>query len=355
MTQNHSRKKSVIASTFLALLLLCLILASCTGNPTTSGQNQQSEDNTPTSSNGANDVDVFVEPDAGYQVITDAISSAKKSVWVQVYLLTEPNVISALQSAAKKGKDVRVMLEDNPYGGGGAAKPQETMDKLKAAGAQAKATNPKYRLTHSKLMILDGTTAYIMTANLTKSALGGSSSAANREYGIIDKNPQDVKVLIDMFNADWDRKDFSFDNPNLVLSPLNSRSHFLSIINNSKKTLLVEAEEMQDDEVENALIAAAKRGVQVQVIVPKPRSMDNNDEGIKHIKKGGVKVKFAGKLIMHAKIFIADGQLGFVGSENISTSSLDKNREVGILVTDPDVLSTLQKTFSTDWDTGKAA
>jgi phospholipase D-like protein len=37
------------------------------------------------------------------------------------------------------------------------------------------------------------------------------------------------------------------------------------------------------------------------------------------------------------------------GSENISTQSLDQNRELGIIVSDTNVLSKLQSTFQTDW------
>ena len=38
-----------------------------------------------------------------------------------------------------------------------------------------------------------------------------------------------------------------------------------------------------------------------------------------------------------------------VGSENISAQSLDQNRELGIIVSDANVLSRLQTTFQKDW------
>ena len=52
---------------------------------------------------------------------------------------------------------------------------------------------------------------------------------------------------------------------------------------------------------------------------------------------------------MHAKIIVVDGVKAFVGSENISSQSLDQNRELGIIVSDATVLSRLQSTFQTDW------
>jgi phosphatidylserine/phosphatidylglycerophosphate/cardiolipin synthase-like enzyme len=53
---------------------------------------------------------------------------------------------------------------------------------------------------------------------------------------------------------------------------------------------------------------------------------------------------------MHAKIIVADGQRAFVGSENISTASLERNRELGIIVSDQKVLAILQQTFWYDWN-----
>src|SRR5258708_36941752 len=52
---------------------------------------------------------------------------------------------------------------------------------------------------------------------------------------------------------------------------------------------------------------------------------------------------------MHAKIIVVDGKKAFVGSENISAQSLDQNRELGIIVSDANVLSRLQTTFQKDW------
>ncbi|GHO43055.1 phospholipase D-like domain-containing protein [Ktedonospora formicarum] len=339
-------------STFtLMMLIICVLITAC--NSSTIDFNTDNSNGI--SGTGAQGLQVFVEPDAGYQVITDAISKAEKSVWVEVYLLTEKHVISALEEAAHDGKDVRVMLEGHPYGGGSVS-PQQTIDTLNAAGVKAETTNPKFALTHEKGMIIDEKTAYILTANLTASALGGSSSTKNREYGIIDTNDKDVQTIIDIFNADWDRKNLDFDNNTLVVSPLNSRDAFLSLIKSAKKTLLVEAEEMQDDQVEQALISAVKDGVDVQVILPKPQSSDdNNGDGINTISDGGVKVKLSSKLYMHAKIFVVDGKKAFVGSENISTASLERNRELGILIADNEVLNTLQKTFEQDWSASKSA
>jgi cardiolipin synthase A/B len=108
---------------------------------------------------------------------------------------------------------------------------------------------------------------------------------------------------------------------------------------------------MQDSGIEQDLSAAAQRGVTVQVILPAPSgsSSDSNSSGIATIKQGGVAVREDPRLYMHAKILIVDGQTAFVGSENISSQSLDRNREVGIIIADSSVINTLQQTFQADW------
>lgn len=361
LASTFTKKQGYAFGLFSLVAALCIVLAGCSADVTSNGMTTTASNSTACQGNcatgsGAQGVQVFVEPSAGYRVIADAISGAKKSVYVEMYLLTERHVISNLEEAARRGLDVRVMLEGHPYGSGSVS-PTQTLDKLKAAGVQAKTTNPAFALTHEKGMIIDGATAYITTANYTLSALGGSSSTTNREYGIIDTNPQDVQAVTDIFNADWNRTSVQVNAPNLVISPINSRNDFTSLIGSAHKTVLIEAEEMQDSGIEQAIVDAAKRGVQVQVIVPVPRSSssDSNSQGINTIKQGGAQVKEDGRYYMHAKIIVVDGQKAFVGSENISTASLERNRELGILVSDAAVLTTLQQTFQQDWTDSQSA
>jgi cardiolipin synthase A/B len=364
MYQTSSTKTNHAQTSLISIvtLALCLLLAGCNvyisaPAPTSPGGIGSSTGSSSCQSNcvvgsGAHGVRVFVEPDAGEQVITNAISSAQKSIWLEIYLLSDRYVIRALEDAANRGLDVRVMLEPHPFGGGS---PARTIDQLTAAGIKVQDTNPTFALTHEKGMIIDGTAAYIMTSNFTRSALGGYSSGSNyqnnREYDIVDTNPQDVQAVVAIFNADWNRTMAQFNDPNLVVSPINSRSDFTSLINSAHHTLLIEAEEMQDSSIEQAIVSAAHRGVQVQVILPAPSgsSGDSNSQGIDTIKQGGVQVREDTRLYMHAKIIVVDGHEAFVGSENISTASLDQNRELGIIISDPDVLNTLQQTFQGDW------
>ena len=300
---------------------------------------------------GVNGVQVFVEPAAGEQPILNAINNATTSIYVELYLLTDQNVISALEQAAKDGLDVRVMLDPDPYGVG-TTEPANTLKALSNAGVQTEDSSPAFTYTHEKGMIIDGKTAYIMSCNFTLSALGGSSSTTNREYGIIDSHATDVKTVLGVFNADWARSSYTLTNNNIVLSPVNSNSDFIDLINSAQSSLEIEAEEMDDTGVEKAIVNAESRGVNVQVILPNDSS---NSTGISTLDNGGVSVSKDTQYYMHAKMMIVDGTEAFVGSENISTNSLTKNRELGILISDTKVLSTLKSTFQSDLNNSQAA
>ncbi|GER86483.1 cardiolipin synthase B [Dictyobacter vulcani] len=298
------------------------------------------------------DVTTFVEPAAGETPILNAINNATSSIYVELYLLTDTNVINALENAAKNGKDVRVMLDPNPYGVGSSG-PAQTLQALSNAGAQTKTSNPIFTYTHEKSMVIDGKTAYIMTCNLTKSALGGSTSTTNREYGIIDTESTDVAAVLGIFTADWNRSSYTLTDNDLVLSPVNSRSDFIALINQATSSLKIEAEEMQDTSVEQAIVNAEARGVNVQVILPANDS--GNTSGIATLKSGHVLVYTDAHYYMHAKLIIVDGGESFVGSENISTNSLDNNRELGILISKASVITILANTFSSDLTDSVAA
>jgi cardiolipin synthase len=344
----------------LMLLALCLLLAGCDisvnfggSNSGSTGTGSSCQSNC-TLGTGINGVQVFIEPNDGESVITNAIHSAQKSVWLEVYILTDTNVIHALEDDANNGVDVRVMLEPNPYGGG--VDPARTLDELKAAGVKTEDTDPAFPLTHEKAMVIDGKTAYIMTSNLSRPALGGSSSATNREYGIIDSRPQDVQAVAAIFNADWNRTTAQFSDPNLVVSPVNARSDITTLISSAHHTLYIETEEMEDSSIESALVSAVSHGVTVEIIMPPASSLSSSStQGVSTLTQGGVHVREDQRLYMHAKLIIVDGVRAFVGSENFSSQSLDQNRELGIIVSDSGVLSKLNSTFQSDWNDSQAA
>jgi cardiolipin synthase A/B len=196
-----------------------------------------------------------------------------------------------------------------------------------------------------------------MTCNLTKSALGGSSGATNREYAIVDTSADDVSEAQMIFQADWDRRQTpTLADPNLVVSPTSARPKLEQLLQSARSSLLLEEEEMDDADMEDQLIAAAGSGVAVQIILPAaPADDPGANQDVPRLTQAGVQVRYSQTLYMHAKMIVADSTRAFVGSENFSATSLDANRELGIVVADPAAIAKLQGTFAGDWGTATAA
>ncbi|HEU5439290.1 MAG TPA: phospholipase D-like domain-containing protein [Ktedonobacterales bacterium] len=347
------------AATLCALAaLLVLALAGCESTaPVNPGGPRQPAFPTPSGTAvvcvspacAATDVQVFVEPDAGEAPILHAIEYASHSLTVEVYLLTDHTITRALEDAARRGVAVRVLLEAHPFGGGDVSAAR-TIEELSAAGVQAQPANPAYHFTHAKFLIVDGATLYVLTANLSRSALGGSSAQANREYGLIDTNTADVAEARAIFDADWRRTPTPpLADSRLVVSPVNARPTLAALIASAHTSLRVEDEEMYDTASEDALIAAAKRGVEVDVILPAPADGFAATTDVARLLRGGVHVRYLVAPYLHAKLLVADGVLAFAGSENFSATSLDENRELGLIVADPHALAVFASVFAQDW------
>jgi len=252
-----------------------------------------------------------------------------------------------LENASSRGIIVRVMLEKWAYQS--PADLKAIMDAFNSSGIFVKLSSPAFNLTHEKAIVVDKKIALIMTLNQDHTAY-----TKNREFGIIDGDPRDIAEIASTFDADWNRTVPELSDPNLVWSPVNSQERILALLDAANRSLEVENEEMQDKEVEDHLIAAAKRGVDVRVVMsPSESKKDANAPGRNRISQGGVKVCLITKPYIHAKLIIADGSEAFVGSENFSPTSLNCNRELGILVNDSGILGVLSSTFDADWNAGQ--
>jgi cardiolipin synthase A/B len=108
---------------------------------------------------------VFIEPGDGRAPLLDEIQSARRSIDLEVYIVTDDVVLQALEEAQRRGVEVRVILEEHPFGGGGGQ--DEIFARLESAGIEVRWGNPVFRFTHIKLLVVDEAVAIIMNQNLT--------------------------------------------------------------------------------------------------------------------------------------------------------------------------------------------
>ena len=148
----------------------------------------------------------------------------------------------------------------------------------------------------------------------------------------------------------------------------NARSRTIDLINSATETLIVYNEEMNDTDTVNALVARAKAGVDVKVLMTLTTSYLQN---FYKLANAGVEIRltqvddtaeYTDQLYIHAKVIVADGTDAFMGSENISFASLNFNRELGLMLTSRSdapaqfqqsvlAVHTFINTFDDDWNT----
>jgi len=113
---------------------------------------------------------------------------------------------------------------------------------------------------------------------------------------------------------------------------------------------------MTDDEVEAHVLAAHQRGVRVRVLFNDPaHGVGDATSTARRLIAKGIVVRKAPSFFIHAKLLVRDQRSAFVGSENFSANSLDKNREAGVIVSNRDTnLTRITDTFESDWSAAVA-
>lgn len=281
--------------------------------------------------------DLAVEPDDGYRALVRALNKAAHRIFVEIYILTDKRIVRALQRASAQGVEVDVMLEHHPIGMG--TQPDRMVDELRASGIAVRWTPAAFALTHAKFLVIDDTLAIISTANLSRSAF-----MKNREFLVFVRQVPEVHLISQLFRSDWDRlRDTAFD-PSLVISPVNARSQIRQLVLSARKEIDLYAEEIADMAMQRLLTDAVRRHIRVQVVLARGQT----PAAAALLRRGGADVRQLSQPYIHAKVIIVDHVRAFVGSENLSTQSLDRNREVGVLVLGPSV-ERMEAVFGTDW------
>jgi cardiolipin synthase A/B len=286
---------------------------------------------------GIRPAQIIVEPDDGVRPLVKLIDRSQERILVEDYILTDSVIIHALERASVQGVRVYVMLEKDALGMG--TQPTRVLGQLRAAGIDVRWARAGFYLTHAKVIVLDDRTAVVSTANFSRSAF-----SRNREILAVDQRRKDVTEISNIIRSDWDSRPARLSDRNLVVSPDNARQKLLALISSAREEIAIYAEEIADPKFEQALIRAANRGVRVRVIL----AHGATPASARLLAGAGVKVRELASPYEHAKMVSVDGRETFVGSENFSSASLDRNREVGVLLQGSSTRR-LHTFFQIDW------
>jgi phosphatidylserine/phosphatidylglycerophosphate/cardiolipin synthase-like enzyme len=284
---------------------------------------------------------LYVLPDDGREPVLHEIERARCTIDLTIYLISDDAVIDALVRAESRGVRVRIIHEAAPFGGGVGM--VETAEELDRAGVELRTGPSRFTFVHAKYLVIDSEVAIVTNQNLTYSAF-----ESNREFGIVTTNPDDVATLEEIFAADWDDTAPPVATGRLIVSPQNSRQRLLELINGAETSIRLYAEVIRDDEIIDALSTAAQRGVRVRVIVNSPEDALDATVG-DVLASNGVEIHVAGSIYIHAKALVIDDRAVVIGSQNPTATSLDRNREVSLLVQDQAAIARVVSVFERDW------
>lgn len=181
-------------------------------------------------------------------------------------------------------------------------------------------------------------------ANLPLPSRGGAR-AGNTPMMVLTR-PADGHMVHDWLGGVLGR---DVDNP--------ANKAYLSIFKNAKRNINVMTPNLNDDDAKKAILDAAKRGVKVNIVLPKhfndgteskPGQGGTNMENVKQLlaklppeARGNLNIKWFNGIapghghdqeVAHTKYLTADGQLAIVGSSNMDTQSWNHSRETNLLV-----------------------
>jgi phosphatidylserine/phosphatidylglycerophosphate/cardiolipin synthase-like enzyme len=290
----------------------------------------------------------------GQSTIYDFIDSATSSLDMTMYELEDTTAVNDLIALEHKGVTVRVVLDRQHKSANNAA-----YTALSGAGVGVVWSPSAFVYTHQKTITVDGAKSLILTGNLTSQYY-----TTSRDYGVFDDDTRDVASIEKVFNADYTGASITpTDGDHLLWSPTDSRNRLLTVVDGATATLDVEELELSDSAVVDAIVARAKAGVAVRVVLETPTDYASEVSAIK--AAGGRVVGYSDPngFYIHAKAMVADYGLGTqqveAGSMNISSNSPSNNRELGLILTGTGVAepvaSTIETTFAADFAGGAPA
>ena len=355
----QDNRQSLLPRKPLLLLLLCLALIEA--GVLLSGYFAHRHDSASVAAqpaaralSAAPTLSLFAEPDANFTWLYTLVNNAKSTLDLTMYELVDTTFSADLVAACQRGVKVRVILD-----GGTNERSNNTpaFNQLTAAAPNCTPawSNPQFAVTHEKSLVIDNTTAVIMTFNTTSRFYSTS-----RDFGLVTADPADVAAIETTFNSDFQSTtDFSFQPPagtDLIWSPTTATTALLSIINNAKSTLLAENEELGAPNIVSAMAAACKRGVKLSLAMTDTST--SYHANYTTLEQAGCGVHIGANnpttLYIHAKALVADlgtpNAIGYLGSINFSTASMTKNRELGLFLHDPATLQQLASTLTADYN-----
>jgi cardiolipin synthase A/B len=340
-----------------------------------------------------NRVQLLQDGPATYDAMFEAIAQARDHINMETYIIEDDAVGQRFAAAliAKQRQGVQVTLIRDSAGTFGT--PAAFFERLAASGIQVLEFNPINptrsrkewewnQRDHRKLLIIDGRTAFLGGINISSVYSGGSfsrgsgaatpDSAPWRDTDVMLQGPV-VAEFQKLFLATWQAQRGEplaaknwFPPPEnrgvqvvraIGSSPDEPYSQIyatlLSAIANAETSvLLTNAYFVPDPQLLAALSAAARRGVDVKLILPSRTDswlVFHAGRGYyDELLRAGVKIHERRGVILHSKTALIDGVWATIGSTNLDWRSFLHNHEVNAVVLGAEFGAQVRSMFDRD-------
>jgi phosphatidylserine/phosphatidylglycerophosphate/cardiolipin synthase-like enzyme len=279
---------------------------------------------------------LIIQPGDSFFPIVDAIDSASHTIKMTIFRMNDPIVRDALNYAVARKVKVQALVAMNSKGW--TKRNKKLADELSKIGIEVRiprSRKEKVKKFHYKMMTIDDSQSLILTFNPTQKNLHYA-----RDFGVLVRDHEITTELNRLFDADWHGATFRPENLPLVISPYNSRKKLLDLLSEAQHTIRIMDAKVHDQEVMGLLLRKASSGCDVRII-----TRDSYFDDV--VPNFHVRTLLRFKL--HAKCIVVDSARFFVGSQNLRSISLDRRREVGIIIEDAPMSRRIERVFDEDW------
>jgi len=328
-----------------------------------------------------NHAEILNNGDAIFPAMTEAIRNARMTVNLESYIFKDDKaggiIAGALIDAARRGIEVRVLVD-----GTGSSHSWAILDRMKAAGVKAYVYHPirlwsLYKIgrrSHRKILVVDGAVSFTGGFCIADDWLGDARNPKEwRDMMVRATGPVSAQMQA-IFSENWTYTTgeiLAGDKFYPRIAPVGdlqaqavkvSRGDssslaemlFILVIQSARKSVHIQnAYFVPDAQIREALVQAAKRGVDVRVMVPgrhidMPLVRMASRRHYGELLTGGVRILEYNRTMMHNKDAVIDGIFSTIGSINFDQRSLRENAEESLSFYDRDFAARLEATFAED-------
>lgn len=331
-----------------------------------------------------NRVQLLENGDEYYPAVFEAIDNAQRKVILETFIWFEDKVGRQLHAvilrAARRGVDVEMLLD----GYGTPDLSDNFVSELTSAGVVFRYYDPRPRLLgmrtnlfrrmHRKIVVVDNTVAFVGGINFSAEHMSDYGPESKQDYAVRVEGPVVEDILqFELQNLPDYAQTRLWWQQRRRYHPAENRQpgeaqalfvwrdnddhrddierHYLKMLANAKREVIIaNAYFFPGYRLLHAMRNAARRGVQVKLIVQGEPDMPIVKVGAEllynYLLKGGVQVYEYRRRPLHGKVALMDTHWATVGSSNLDPLSLSLNLEANLIIHDRTFNQTLRENLN---------